>query len=323
MKEAQNRNKMAKSKDILVVGRKDIRPSSHKIKFNENKIKSIISSIKMSYKNKIQNLRYSSDKVRINKDETKLAKILMSGKNKINFSLATSKFLRLNKEKDYRKLILDDKIKINSIEEKIKHCKVIKEKNQNEIKEAKQNNVLIKETITQKDKEIEEIKKKINEYKKLNDDLINKINNINNSLDSQRNDLSNNINRNTTRERENAMNYLLSLIMDVRSQMNQIPYGSNDYPNVDNMTYEELLALEEKIGNVSKGLSEDEVKKLPREKFMKYKYLEDKCIICQYDFKELENVLVLPCKHCYHINCIKPWLQNQNTCPYCKASIKK
>lgn len=32
------------------------------------------------------------------------------------------------------------------------------------------------------------------------------------------------------------------------------------YPNPDNMTYEQLLELQEKIGYVSKGLSEDEKK---------------------------------------------------------------
>ena len=31
------------------------------------------------------------------------------------------------------------------------------------------------------------------------------------------------------------------------------------YPNPDNMTYEELLALEEQVGNVSKGLSKKEI----------------------------------------------------------------
>ena len=35
----------------------------------------------------------------------------------------------------------------------------------------------------------------------------------------------------------------------------------NLYPNVDNMTYEELLELEEKIGSVSKGLKKEDLEK--------------------------------------------------------------
>ena len=98
---------------------------------------------------------------------------------------------------------------------------------------------------------------------------------------------------------------------------------NQEYPIVDNMTYEELLALEEKIGNVSTGLTDEQIKLLKHEKFIKYKYLEDKCIICQFDFRELENVVVLPCKHCFHFACLKPWVQKQNNCPMCKACVIK
>ena len=95
------------------------------------------------------------------------------------------------------------------------------------------------------------------------------------------------------------------------------------YPNVDNMTYEKLLELEEKMGKVSNGLTDEEIKQLKHEKFIKYKYLEDKCIVCQYDFKELETVVALSCKHCFHFPCIKPWITNQHHCPLCKKNIRK
>lgn len=39
-----------------------------------------------------------------------------------------------------------------------------------------------------------------------------------------------------------------------------------EYINPDNMTYEELLALQERIGFVSKGLSRDQINKFPRMK---------------------------------------------------------
>ena len=100
------------------------------------------------------------------------------------------------------------------------------------------------------------------------------------------------------------------------------PRNDDDYPNVDSMSYEELLALEERMGNVSKGLSEDKIKKLSREIFSKNKFMEDKCIICQYEFEKGEKIVVLPCKHCFHSDCIEEWLKNQKTCPFCKEEIK-
>ena len=59
-----------------------------------------------------------------------------------------------------------------------------------------------------------------------------------------------------------------------------------------------------------------------REKFSKNKFTDDKCIICQYEFKYNEKLIVLPCKHCFHPECITQWLENQKTCPYCKTEVK-
>ncbi len=52
------------------------------------------------------------------------------------------------------------------------------------------------------------------------------------------------------------MEYLRNMIIGMK-------YQDGMDVDIDNMTYEELLELEEKIGSVSKGLSEDQIKKLP------------------------------------------------------------
>ena len=39
-----------------------------------------------------------------------------------------------------------------------------------------------------------------------------------------------------------------------------------EYVNPDNMTYEEILALQERIGFVSKGLSKEKINALPKMK---------------------------------------------------------
>ena len=45
------------------------------------------------------------------------------------------------------------------------------------------------------------------------------------------------------------------------------------------------------------------------------------CSICMEDFTEGEELVLCPCKHCYHECCIKEWLRLKNCCPLCKMNI--
>ena len=94
-------------------------------------------------------------------------------------------------------------------------------------------------------------------------------------------------------------------------------------PNPDVMSYEQLLQLEENVGNVSKGLTSQQIDFLPVTKYKKNLYSENyQCIICMEEFEEKEKVKLLPCGHIFHINCIKQWLLKQKSCPFCKSEIK-
>ncbi|KAM5548085.1 hypothetical protein ABKV19_002176 [Rosa sericea] len=93
--------------------------------------------------------------------------------------------------------------------------------------------------------------------------------------------------------------------------------------DVDNMSYEELLALEDHIGYVSTGLSEEAaVASLKRSNYF---LLADEnaqkefCSICQEDFIEEDELGTLDCGHSFHICCIKQWLGYKNVCPICKS----
>ncbi|KAM3350414.1 hypothetical protein ACQJBY_022899 [Aegilops geniculata] len=70
--------------------------------------------------------------------------------------------------------------------------------------------------------------------------------------------------------------------------------------DIDSMTYEELLALEEHIGDVN---TENEA-----------------CIICQEEYKAEDCVGILDCGHRYHAECLKQWLTVKNLCPICKTT---
>ncbi|KAM0909923.1 hypothetical protein ACQ4PT_014513 [Festuca glaucescens] len=99
--------------------------------------------------------------------------------------------------------------------------------------------------------------------------------------------------------------------------------------DIDSMTYEELVALEEQIGYVSTGLTESYIKEnlrlnlyVPGAACMSDQSpLEnDACIICQEEYEAREVVGTLDCRHKYHAVCIKQWLMVKNLCPICKTT---
>ena len=45
------------------------------------------------------------------------------------------------------------------------------------------------------------------------------------------------------------------------------------------------------------------------------------CTVCQEDFKIGEQAKKLQCDHCFHEDCIMPWLRVQNTCPVCRSEV--
>lgn len=104
--------------------------------------------------------------------------------------------------------------------------------------------------------------------------------------------------------------------------------------DIDNMSYEELLALEEEMGSVSTALSEEELSKFLRISIYKPLHIKDwrtrgdgclddmKCSICQEEFIAGDEIGRVGCDHGYHAVCINQWLRLKNWCPICKVSVK-
>ncbi|KAA8518771.1 hypothetical protein F0562_016455 [Nyssa sinensis] len=94
--------------------------------------------------------------------------------------------------------------------------------------------------------------------------------------------------------------------------------------DIDNMSYEELLALGERIGNVNTGLSEDLMSKCLTESIYcsSDQFQEEgTCVICLEDYKNMDDVGTLKtCSHDFHVGCVRKWLSMKNSCPICKAS---
>ncbi|KAG2314450.1 hypothetical protein Bca4012_065133 [Brassica carinata] len=94
--------------------------------------------------------------------------------------------------------------------------------------------------------------------------------------------------------------------------------------DVDDMTYEELLSLEERIGDVCTGLKEETISnRLKQRKYSsgtKSTQEGEPCCVCQEEYKEGEEMGVLECGHDFHSQCIKEWLKRKNLCPICKTT---
>jgi len=47
------------------------------------------------------------------------------------------------------------------------------------------------------------------------------------------------------------------------------------------------------------------------------------CAVCRNEMEPRSKVLLLPCLHRYHPDCIKPWLRINMSCPVCKTAVKQ
>lgn len=89
--------------------------------------------------------------------------------------------------------------------------------------------------------------------------------------------------------------------------------------DVDNMSYEELLALDEVFSPVKRpGLADSLVEQLAVEHICGG---GGECAICLEDFYDGDAVTCLPCSHMFHIRCAQEWLKLQSRCPYCNLDL--
>jgi hypothetical protein len=86
------------------------------------------------------------------------------------------------------------------------------------------------------------------------------------------------------------------------------------------MTYEELLELEEAMGNVKVSYSRAQIESIPICTLSEDE--DDPCTICQIELSAGEIVKRLPkCGHFYHIECIDEWLDGKKKCALCLQEV--
>ncbi|KAH3877290.1 uncharacterized protein LOC127871329 isoform X2 [Dreissena polymorpha] len=92
--------------------------------------------------------------------------------------------------------------------------------------------------------------------------------------------------------------------------------------NMAQSNYEGLLDLQERIGAVSTGLSNEDCSRLPTKTYKKVGDTNCACSICFEDYQTGDKQTTLTCLHVYHSCCIEPWLKERATCPVCRQEVK-
>ncbi|EFJ52471.1 hypothetical protein VOLCADRAFT_86603 [Volvox carteri f. nagariensis] len=93
------------------------------------------------------------------------------------------------------------------------------------------------------------------------------------------------------------------------------------------LSYEDMLALGELAGKVDKGLSAEALSRLPVVRVCALRgdsgvVSLNRCCICQLEFEEAEDATPLSCRHCYHSDCVRQWLQQSKACPICGKEVE-
>ena len=146
---------------------------------------------------------------------------------------------------------------------------------------------------------------------------------MNSNMNMNMNMMNNNINMNMMNHNINMMNNNMNMMnnnMNMMNNMNMFPYVmmmNNPFmmnmPNNMGMRNPDISPVRR---NVLESLPEstlDDITKLDGEK--------KNCVICLNDFEVGEKVMILPCVHMFHSECIRDWFEAKDTCPICKFKL--
>ncbi|CAM8972904.1 unnamed protein product [Rhodiola kirilowii] len=110
------------------------------------------------------------------------------------------------------------------------------------------------------------------------------------------------------------------------SQTQDTQVAWQDTIDPDTMSYEELLELGETVGAENRGLSKEVISLLPISRYKRWffwrrKSRNERCVVCQMEYKRGDRQIILPCKHAYHAGCGAKWLSINKACPICYTDV--
>jgi hypothetical protein len=109
-------------------------------------------------------------------------------------------------------------------------------------------------------------------------------------------------------------------------------------PSLEDRSQPELFPSNGRLGSIGQrplppprtfkpreGMSQEAIDAINRETYGPKQADEDQqedCPVCLEGFLLGQALLALPCKHRFHPDCLTPWLQAHEQCPYCRAHIE-
>lgn len=128
-------------------------------------------------------------------------------------------------------------------------------------------------------------------------------------------------------EEEDKIHYERMLQMAGIGTADEDPYLSDDSVDPDEMSYEQLQALGDTVGVVSRAAAHDIMDSLHKTSYAQHQpdhnqeSCTEQCTVCCMEFEAADEVCVLGCNHCYHTSCIAQWLKHSKECPICHKEV--
>ncbi len=158
----------------------------------------------------------------------------------------------------------------------------------------------------------------LNELKEINEAKNYQLQQLNRIRQQQLNDL-NEHNENNSNNNDNGLNNLEEVVTGINFLLNISRFRRPMDDEVDNS----VVITNSNNDEEGPPMTQEQLDSLPCSLYPRHNVLNEKCVICEFDFCYNDTVIKLRCDHKFHKNCLINRLtaRNSSKCPTCKASI--
>ena len=158
----------------------------------------------------------------------------------------------------------------------------------------------------------------LNELKEINEAKNYQFQQLNRIRQQQLNDL-NEHNGNNSNNNDNGLNNLEEVVTGINFLLNISRFRRPMDDEVDNS----VVITNSNNDEEGPPMTQEQLDSLPCSLYPRHNVLNEKCVICEFDFCYNDTVIKLRCDHKFHKNCLINRLtaRNSSKCPTCKASI--
>ena len=158
----------------------------------------------------------------------------------------------------------------------------------------------------------------LNELKEINEAKNYQFQQLNRIRQQQLNDL-NEHNENNSNNNDNGLNNLEEVVTGINFLLNISRFRRPMDDEVDNS----VVITNSNNDEEGPPMAQEQLDSLPCSLYPRHNVLNEKCVICEFDFCYNDTVIKLRCDHKFHKNCLINRLtaRNSSKCPTCKASI--